>query len=819
MKNRIFYLTGIAVIMVLSFSTRYCGAQVRWIQSSPAGIWIPGTVELTNLKDIPVDATVFPEKQLQVVDGFGACFNELGWTALSVLNAPARESIIKNLFDPADGLKLNICRMPIGANDYALDYYSLNDSAGDFEMKYFSIARDQKMLIPYIKEAMKYRPDLRIWGSPWCPPAWMKTNQHYACRPDVNNGMTPDQAGREGITLFRMEPAYLRAYALYFSKYLQAYRNEGIRLTGVHVQNEMNSCQNFPSCIWTATDLGTFIGKYLGPELEASVPDAEIWYGTVERPSVEKIDTILQSPSIERFISGISFQWAGKQAIPGVHRKYPGLKLMQSETECGNGSNDWKAAEYTFSLMKHYFDNGVSIYTFWNSVLDETGKSMWGWKQNSMITVNSKTREITYNPEFYLLKHFSCYIQPGARMLSTSGRNEGLLAFLNPDSSLVVIAGNTKDEVQKMNLKVGDHILAMVLLPHSFNSFLMPGLVGDRDLAPYCGPEDYKAMVKIDAHCHINTDRPAFLKTAVQDNFRIITINTDAPGNQPIQEQERFAIHQLQAFPGQVAYLATFSMKGWDDAGWADKTIAMLETSLKKGAVGVKIWKNIGMVEKDKDGKFIMIDDPKFDPVFDFLEKKGIPVCGHLGEPRNCWLPLESMTVNGDRTYFQEHPEYHMYIHPEYPSYDDQIRARDNLLRKHPGLIFVGAHLGSLEWSVDELAKRFDEFPNMSVDMAARICHIQRQTQDDWAKVRDFIIKYQDRLLYGTDWGDDGLADPAELNEGMHRVWSSDWRFFTTDDIMTTGDFRGEFRGLRLPREVVEKIFYRNASTRFPGLR
>ncbi len=376
--------------------------------------WITNQVRLTELKNEKVDVTIIPEVKEQTVDGFGICFNELGWTALSVLDEQAREKILKDLFDPEEGLKLNICRMPIGANDYARDYYSLNDSVNDFEMKYFSITRDKEMLVPYIRAAMKYRPGLKVWGSPWCPPYWMKTNDHYACRPSQNNGLSAEKAGREGKTQFRMQPEYLKAYALYFTKYIQAYRNEGIHITGVHVQNEMNSCQNFPSCIWTAADLGKFIGKYLGPALKTSVPDAEIWYGTYERPYVEKIDTIMQDPVASPYISGVSFQWAGKQAIPGVHTRYPDLKLMQSETECGNGSNDWKAAEYTFSLMKHYFENGVSVYSFWNSVLDETGKSMWGWKQNSMITVNSTTKEVVYNPEFYLLKHFSYYVQPGA---------------------------------------------------------------------------------------------------------------------------------------------------------------------------------------------------------------------------------------------------------------------------------------------------------------------------------------------------------------------------------------------------------------------
>lgn len=448
-------------------------AQVTWTQSTASEIWSAKSLKMNDLKDYVADVTILLNEEQQQVDGFGACFNELGWTALSVLEDKERETILKHLFDPKDDLKLNICRMPVGANDYARNYYSLNDSAGDFEMKYFSIARDREMLIPYIKAALKYRPDLAVWGSPWTPPFWMKTNNHYACRPDVVNDMAPEQAGQEGITQFRMEPAYLEAYAKYFVKYIQAYYYEGIYLTAIHVQNEMNSCQNFPSCIWTATDLATFIGKYLGPAMRIGAPSTEIWYGTVERPSVEKIDTIMQDSLASPFIYGISFQWAGKQAIPGVRTKYPHIKLMQSETECGNGSNDWTAAEYTFSLMKHYFDHGVSVYSFWNSVLDETGKSMWGWKQNSMITVDSKTHRVTYNPEYYLLKHFSYFIRSGAKKVRTSGSDSNLLAFVNPDGSVVLVVANTADQPQHVQLALGNKLLSATLEPHSLNTFTM----------------------------------------------------------------------------------------------------------------------------------------------------------------------------------------------------------------------------------------------------------------------------------------------------------------------------------------------------------
>jgi predicted TIM-barrel fold metal-dependent hydrolase len=132
----------------------------------------------------------------------------------------------------------------------------------------------------------------------------------------------------------------------------------------------------------------------------------------------------------------------------------------------------------------------------------------------------------------------------------------------------------------------------------------------------------------------------------------------------------------------------------------------------------------------------------------------------------------------------------------------------------------MGAHLGSLEWSLDEMASHFDMFPNMSVDMAARISHVENHARNDWQKVHDFFIKYQDRIIYGTDQGDwrGAEADPAIFKAGIHEVWMHDWAFMTTDSTMTAPEVNGSFKGLELPREVIEKIYYKNALKWFPGV-
>jgi hypothetical protein len=325
--------------------------------------------------------------------------------------------------------------------------------------------------------------------------------------------------------------------------------------------------------------------------------------------------------------------------------------------------------------------------------------------------------------------------------------------------------------------------------------------------------DDYQAVLKIDSHAHIDTDKGFFEAQAVKDNFILLTINVDHSDSAAVIRQHEIALNSIKKFPSNVYYAATFyfDTTGFGTENWSRKVISHLEHDIAGGAVSVKIWKNIGMTERDRTGKFIMVDDPALDPVINYLISRKIPITGHLGEPRNCWLPLNEMTVSGDSSYFAENPQYHMFLHPEYPSYEDQINARDHMLEKHPDLVFVGCHLGSLEWNVDELAKRLDKFPNMAVDMAARICHLQYQSARDRQKVRDFIIKYQDRLLYGTDLSDEGSGTVEALSAQIHNTWLEDWKYFATNDKMTAPSFKGEFEGLQLPKEVVRKIYSENA--------
>jgi GH18 family chitinase/predicted TIM-barrel fold metal-dependent hydrolase len=323
----------------------------------------------------------------------------------------------------------------------------------------------------------------------------------------------------------------------------------------------------------------------------------------------------------------------------------------------------------------------------------------------------------------------------------------------------------------------------------------------------YYSLEDFKSVKKFDSHIHINTDEAVFIDQAKEDNFQFLDIIDDRPFGLPMDQQQKFAMLHLKNFPDRMVVATTFTVKDWNNNDWVESTIAKLQNSFSKGAKAVKIWKNIGMDLRDEEGKFVMVNNPKLDPVIDYLAKNNIPVIGHNGEPRDCWLPLDEMTFSQD--YYGSHPEYHMYLHPDYPSYEDQINARDNMLEKHPDLKFVGAHLGSLEWNLDELAKRLDKYPNMNVDLS-RMSNLKLHTRENRKKTRDFFIKYQDRLIYATDTGINATTNPTELKKRIHDRWIREWKFYVSDERITLPGF-GELRGLKLPREVVDKIYLKNA--------
>jgi len=466
LKHSIFTMIVFSAALTLTAAEK-----AEWYSSVENDYW--KQEKSPKLSDTPSSGNLLTvtDRKAQMIDGFGGTFNEIGWDALCSLSEADRQSVLYNLFDRSQS-NYSYCRMPIGASDYAMNFYSLNDVTDDFDMINFSIARDRHILLRYIKAARQLHPDLKIWASPWSPPAWMKTNNHYASNYDKSgtnhNGLPLEKELELPTTGFKMQRGYLEAYARYFLKFVRAYENEGIRIEAVNVQNEPCSTQNYASCTWRTEDLAYFIGRFLGPVFEKENVTTDIFFGTINRDNPQYTKTALDDPLAAKYIAGAGFQWDGKGAIPTIHAEYPHLKMMHTEAECGNGSNDWGAAEHTWWQMKHYLNNGACNFTYWNMVLDKEGVSPWGWKQNALISVDTEARTVRYNPEFYLMKHLCHYVVPGAYRLETQG--DDILAFENPDGSRAVMIVNRENSTKEISLAIAGKHVNLTLRPKSFNT-------------------------------------------------------------------------------------------------------------------------------------------------------------------------------------------------------------------------------------------------------------------------------------------------------------------------------------------------------------
>ncbi|MEE9460327.1 MAG: amidohydrolase family protein [Bacteroidales bacterium] len=349
----------------------------------------------------------------------------------------------------------------------------------------------------------------------------------------------------------------------------------------------------------------------------------------------------------------------------------------------------------------------------------------------------------------------------------------------------------------------------------------------DRDLTAYI-----KSIRKIDIHAHMGSDAPWFRDVLDSINQKILTICTG--GTNPVRMYRSMdtAKQLVEKNPRYYAWVTTFDLTGRDDPHWAENVINQLGEDFRLGAVGVKVWKDIGMKIKNKDGDYIQIDDPMFEPILRFISDEDKTLIAHLGEPIDAWMPpnIESKP----QFYWSNHPEYHFWDKPDKPSYSDIMAARDHVLERHPDLRFVGAHLGSMSYDVNEVIKRLDRYPNFAVEIGGRTRYLMWQAR---GKVRSFFIQYQDRIMYGTDqsagiFDNEGSPLSEEQINGMKRAYlrRHDFfmRYYATDEIFPwANNIRGgkpvpeteyTVQGLALPEEVLEKVYYQNAVNWFPGI-
>jgi glucosylceramidase len=416
------------------------------ITSANNTFWRTGTV--TQVTSGTADVTVNTGTTNQDWYGFGGTFNEAGWNVLSMLSSSDRDRAMQLLFG-TDGAHFVYGRLPIGASDYAMDRYTFDETSNDYSMASFSIDRDKQKLIPYIQAALTINPGIHLWASPWTPPTWMKTGPYAYTTSPFDGGNMKDDA------------QVLQAHALYLSKFVEEYARIGITIEAVHPQNEPGYETRYPSCLWTAALYNKFVRDYLGPTFDSRGVKAQIYLGTMSNADAGKdgtiISTVTGDSNTMKYIKGFGLQWNMITSVSGL--KSRSLPIIQSEHKCGNypwnpagyptfnpdtAANDYAYGVESWGLIRDWLNAGVNVYSAWNMVLDTAGKNLdleRPWPQNALLTVNTSSKALNITPAYYVFRHVSQYVAPGAKRVGTSGGDA--LAFTNPDGTVVAIMYNS----------------------------------------------------------------------------------------------------------------------------------------------------------------------------------------------------------------------------------------------------------------------------------------------------------------------------------------------------------------------------------------
>ncbi len=378
-------------------------------------------------------------KTFQTIVGIGGALTDASAETFYKLPEPKQKEILQKLFDPQKGNGFSLCRTNIHSCDFSSDGYTYAEVPGDTSLTHFSIAHDLRYRIPFIKAAMKAAGnDLKLFASPWSPPAWMKTN----------NSML-----RGGKLL----PEYRKTWASYFTRFVRAYEKAGVPVWGLTVQNEPLAVQPWESCIYTAAEERDFVKDYLGPELErAGLSSVKLMIWDHNRGVMyQRAKVVYDDPGASKYVWGTAFHWYVGDHFDNVrlvHDAFPDKPLVFTEgTEAdfnADSLQEWRWGEIFGRSVIMDLNHGASGWVAWNVLLDEKGgPNHLGNFCMAPIIGDTRTGELTYMNSFYYLGHFSRFIRPGAKRIVCSSNADELLAtaFLNTDGSIAAVVMNPTD--------------------------------------------------------------------------------------------------------------------------------------------------------------------------------------------------------------------------------------------------------------------------------------------------------------------------------------------------------------------------------------
>ena len=459
--------------------------------AAAAALQLPGkralvytTAESTSFRLTPTDTLAFrpsestsegkvyvfvdPKKTFQPFIGIGGALTDAAAETFAKLPAARQDELIAAYYSADRGIGYTLARTNIHSCDFSSESYTYV-TEGDKDLTSFSIAHDLRYRIPLIKRAMAAAGNrLKLFASPWSPPAYMKDNN------DMLHGG-------------HLRPEFYRAWAIYYTKFIKSYRQAGVPIWGITVQNEPMATQTWESCVYQATDERDFVKNYLGPAMvEQGLRDVHVMVWDHNRDLiVQRAQTILDDPAAAKYVWGIAFHWyedwsGGTQMYDNValvHQLYPTKHLLFTEGTPANFDSTaygrWSLGEAYGRSMIHDFNSGTEGWTDWNILLDERGgPNHVGNFCFAPVHADTRTGTLIYTNSYYYIGHFSKFIRPGARRILASPSRSMLLTtgFANDDGKVVVVVMNPTAQGGPYNLTVGGASVEITTRPHSIQT-------------------------------------------------------------------------------------------------------------------------------------------------------------------------------------------------------------------------------------------------------------------------------------------------------------------------------------------------------------
>lgn len=412
----------------------------------------------------PPVVTVDTTRRFQAIEGFGGAFTEAAAVTWQALPPAAGEQFLADCFDPARGHGYTLGRVHMNSCDFALGHYAHVERDGDFALDSFSIERDRRALLPFIRAALRVagRP-IKLLVSPWSPPAWMKTNG------EMNHGG-------------HLRPECRAAWAQCFVRFIRAYEAEGVPVWGVSVQNEPMARQRWDSCLYSAEEERDFVRDHLGPALHAAgLGHVKIVIWDHNRDlMVERAAVVYRDAEAAKYVWGMGFHWYGADHfdhVQLVHDAWPDKALLFTEgcQEGGPHLASWEVGERYVRSIIHDLNRWTVGWIDWNLLLDERGgPNHVGNFCSAPIRADRASGTLMHQSAYWVLGHFARFVRPGARrVLCASARADvEATAFVHPEGDVAVIASHRHGHGAALQLSIDGARWTVELPAHSISTFV-----------------------------------------------------------------------------------------------------------------------------------------------------------------------------------------------------------------------------------------------------------------------------------------------------------------------------------------------------------